>query len=316
MSILEKLTLPEIRELLETKDTATLREVLSEWMPEDIADLIDDLHPDEDVVLLAALDPEVAARSFEHISPTAQEQLVRDLPESEVSRLLEGMSPDDRTALLEREPPDEIERLLMLLGPHEQRIARSLLSYGEGTVGRLMTPDFVVVKRDWTIEKVLDHVRRVGKDSETLNVVYVTDDQHRLIDDLRIREILLFAARSQGRRPYGRAVRRPVGDRSRGGCRRGLPQIRPHRPARHRRPRHPDRHRDGRRHDGRRRRRSDARDPTLRRSRSPRRVVCRHARLGTYPQAGVLARHLVRRRTVYGVGAWDITTRKSKKPLF
>ena len=59
------------------------------------------------------------------------------MPEWEVSRLLNGMSPDDRTALLEREPPDEIERLLMLLGPEEQRIARSLLSYGSGTVGRM-----------------------------------------------------------------------------------------------------------------------------------------------------------------------------------
>ena len=94
---------------------------------------------------------------------------------------------------MEREPPDEIERLLMLLGPDEQRIARSLLSYGSGTVGRLMTPDFVAIKRDWTVAQVLEHIRRVGKDSETLNVVYVTDEQHRLIDDIRIREILLAA---------------------------------------------------------------------------------------------------------------------------
>ena len=70
-------------------------------------------------------------------------------------------------------------------------MARSLLSYGSGTVGRLMTPDFVTVQRDWTVAQVLDHIRRFGRDSETLNVVYVTDEQHRLLDDLRIREILL-----------------------------------------------------------------------------------------------------------------------------
>ena len=125
------------------------------------------------------------------MEPAIQEQLIRELPETELSRLLNGMSPDDRTALLEREPADEIERLLMLLGPEEQRIARSLLSYGSGTVGRLMTPDFVEVKRDWTVAQVLDHIRRFGRDSETLNVVYVTDQNHRLMDDLRIREILL-----------------------------------------------------------------------------------------------------------------------------
>jgi magnesium transporter len=191
MSILEKLTLPEIRELVECRDCQTLREVLADWLPEDIADLFDDLLPEEDVIVLESLDPEKAARAFEHISPAAQEQLVRSLSEAELSRLLNGMSPDDRTALLEREPPDEIERLLMLLGPGEQRTARSLLSYGSGTVGRLMTPDFVTIQREWTVAQVLDHIRQVGKDSETLNVVYVTDENHRLIDDLRIREILL-----------------------------------------------------------------------------------------------------------------------------
>jgi magnesium transporter len=113
------------------------------------------------------------------------------MPELELSRLLNGMSPDDRTALLQREPPDEIERLLMLLSPNEQRVARSLLSYGAGTVGRLMTPDFVTMKREWTVAHVLEHVRRVGKDSETLNVLYVTDEHDRLIDDIRIRAILL-----------------------------------------------------------------------------------------------------------------------------
>jgi magnesium transporter len=191
MSILEKLTLPEIRELIESRDCDTLREVLADWMPQDIADLLNDLEPGEDALVLAALDPELAARSFEHISPTAHEELMREMPDEELSRLLNGMSPDDRTALLEREPPAEIERLLMLLRPEEQRVARSLLSYGAGTVGRLMTPDFVTIKREWTVEQVLDHVRRYGKDSETLNVVYVTDDSQRLLDDIRIREILL-----------------------------------------------------------------------------------------------------------------------------
>ncbi|HEX4412406.1 MAG TPA: magnesium transporter [Lacipirellulaceae bacterium] len=191
MSILEKLTLPEIRELIQGKDCGTLREVLADWMPQDVADLLNDLAPGEDAVVLAALDPELAARSFEHLSPTAHEDLIREMHVDELSRLLNGMSPDDRTAMLEREPPEEIERLLMLLRPEEQRIARSLMSYGAGTVGRLMTPDFVTVKREWTVEQVLDHVRRYGKDSETLNVVYVTDDNQRLIDDLRIREILL-----------------------------------------------------------------------------------------------------------------------------
>lgn len=191
MSILEKLTLPEIRELIADDDDGTLRDVINHWLPEDVGDLLADLTPDENLAVLAALGAESAARAFEHVAPPAQDELIGQLPEIELARILNAMSPDDRTALLERQPAEEIEQLLMLLAPNEQRVARSLLSYGAGTVGRLMTPDFVSVKRAWTVNQVLEHVRRVGKDSETLNVVYVTDADEHLIDDIRIREILL-----------------------------------------------------------------------------------------------------------------------------
>jgi magnesium transporter len=191
MSILEKLTLPEIRELIAAGDEETLRDVINHWLPEDVGDLLADLTPDENLAVLAALGADAAARAFEHVAPPTQDELMSQLPETELARILNAVSPDDRTALLERQPPEEIEQLLMLLAPNEQRVARSLLSYGAGTVGRLMTPDFVSVKRAWTVNQVLEHVRRVGKDSETLNVVYVTDADEHLIDDIRIREILL-----------------------------------------------------------------------------------------------------------------------------
>ena len=66
-----------------------------------------------------------------------------------------------------------------------------MLEYAEDTVGRLMTPDYVSVGKDWTVKRVLEHVRTHGKDSETLNVLYVVDGDHKLIDDIRIREFLL-----------------------------------------------------------------------------------------------------------------------------
>ena len=101
------------------------------------------------------------------------------------------MAPDDRTALFEELPHETSTRLLPLLSAEQQQVTKSLLSYGKDTVGRLMTPDYISVKREWTVKHVLDHVRVHGKDSETLNVVYVTDNHNRLIDDIRIREILL-----------------------------------------------------------------------------------------------------------------------------
>ena len=193
MTILEKLLLPEVRELIHDKDLATLRETLNRWLPADIADLLDDLGPYEDIVAFQALEPPLAAKTFAYLAHPIQEELLETLPETELSRILNELAPDDRTALLEGLPHDEVERLLTLLTPEHQRVARSLLSYGEGTVGRLMTPDFIGVQEHWTINQVLDHVRRVGRDRETLNAVYVADDDQHLIDDIRMREILLSA---------------------------------------------------------------------------------------------------------------------------
>jgi magnesium transporter len=101
------------------------------------------------------------------------------------------MSSDDRTALLEELPPAVVTQLLTLLSPEEQQIARTLLGYPEGSVGRLMTTEFLTVRPEWTVGETLNYIRTHGRDSETLNVIYVTDQAGRLIDDVHIREFLL-----------------------------------------------------------------------------------------------------------------------------
>jgi magnesium transporter len=88
-------------------------------------------------------------------------------------------------------PSAAARQLIKLLTPEERRVAQSLLGYPEGSIGRLMTPDFIAVHDDWTVKEVLDHVREFGHDSETLNVIYVVDERGKLIDDLRMREFLL-----------------------------------------------------------------------------------------------------------------------------
>src|SRR5213079_1963744 len=107
------------------------------------------------------------------------------------------MSPDDRTALLEEMPSAAARQLIRLLTPEERRVAQALLGYPEGSVGRLMTPDYVAVREHWTVQEVLDYVRAHGQDSETLNVIYVVDEHGVLTDDIRIREFLLTSPSSK-----------------------------------------------------------------------------------------------------------------------
>src|SRR5262249_1694241 len=113
------------------------------------------------------------------------------LPIGEVVKILDGMPPDDRTRFLEELPEENQHRLLSLLSPQERQVAQTLLAYPEDSVGRLMTPDYLAVQEHWTVEQVLDFVRPDGKDSETLNAIYITDDKGHLIDDIRMREVLL-----------------------------------------------------------------------------------------------------------------------------
>jgi magnesium transporter len=84
-----------------------------------------------------------------------------------------------------------VRELIKLLNPEERKITLSLLGYPEDSVGRLMTPDYIAVQEDWTIAEVLEHIREVGQDSETIDVIYVINDQGELIDDVRIKEFLL-----------------------------------------------------------------------------------------------------------------------------
>jgi magnesium transporter len=109
----------------------------------------------------------------------------------QVVGILNEMAPDDRTALLEELPSEAARKLIRFLTPEERRVATALLGYPEDSVGRLMTPDFIAVKEDWTVQEVLDYIRSYGQDSETLNVIYVVDDHNKLVDDIRMREFLL-----------------------------------------------------------------------------------------------------------------------------
>ena len=186
-----KILEPEIRSLIDARNFTALREIFSEFPPADVAEVILDIPEDEQVIIFRVLPAALAADVFEYIGIEEQQNLLRAMAHEQVVAILNEMSPDDRTALLEELPSAAARQLIRLLTPEERRVATALLGYPEDSVGRLMTPDFIAVKEDWTVQHVLDYVREYGHDRETLNVIYVVDDRGKLIDDLRIREILV-----------------------------------------------------------------------------------------------------------------------------
>src|SRR4030095_13429135 len=186
-----KLLAPEIKSLIDARNFGALREVFHEWPPADVAEVILDMPEDEQVIIFRVLPHALAADVFEYIGIEEQQKLLRAMAHEQVVGILNEMSPDDRTALLEELPSAAARQLIRLLTPRERQIAQSLLGYPEGSVGRLMTPDFIAVKGEWTVKELPDSLRASGGDSETLNVIYVVDVGGKLIDDIRMREFLL-----------------------------------------------------------------------------------------------------------------------------
>ena len=181
----------ELAEVLRVKDYARLRDVLRNRHAGEVAALLTALSLEEQVVVFRVLPRKEAATVFEYLSNDEKQSLLKAMAKDDVAALLNNMAPDDRTMFLEELPAAATRELLTLLTPEERNVALTLLGYPERSVGRLMTPHYVAVRDHWTVRDVLDHVRAHGHDSETLNVIYVVDEQGQLIDDIRIREFLL-----------------------------------------------------------------------------------------------------------------------------
>ncbi len=153
--------------------------------------MIEDLPRGDRAVVFRMLQKQRATETFEYLDLEAQRSLLDELAGDQVNAILNDMRPDDRTALLEELPAPVARDLIQRLSPEERRVAQALLGYPEESIGRLMTLDYVAVDQERTIQEVLDTIRTHGKDSETLNVIYVVDQKGHLVDDLRIRELLL-----------------------------------------------------------------------------------------------------------------------------
>jgi len=178
-------------DLFRSRDYASLRESLIRLGPHDLATMIADAPPHEQVILYRILPRKLAASTFEYLPFDKQHELISAMARSETADLLNEMSPDDRTMFLEELPGEVTKELLATLPADERAVAASLLGYPENSIGRLMTPDYIAVRPEWTVRYVLDYIREHGEESETLSNIYVVDQKGVLIDDLRIRVFLL-----------------------------------------------------------------------------------------------------------------------------
>lgn len=187
---MEEEVVDEIIALIEQDDDAQLKVYLDGLNISDVEHLIDEL-PQHTLKFIDTLSIKRAVNVFRILDFPTQERIIKKLPGNKLAELINLLPPDDRTALFSELKGDAVKKLIILLPAKDRVEALALLGYEEDSVGRLMTPDYVAVKKDWTVSRVLSHIRRYGKNSETIDVIYVIDKDGVLLDDIRIREILL-----------------------------------------------------------------------------------------------------------------------------
>jgi len=141
--------------------------------------------------LFQHLDVKHAARVFKFIRRKKQEIIINSLPDEKAAELLNALQPDDRTAFLGMLPGGAVKELLKVLAPETRAETLKLLGYPEGSVGRLMTPDYIAIHANNTVSEVLDMIRQLGQATDVLNFLFVIDDNGVLIDDINLKEFLI-----------------------------------------------------------------------------------------------------------------------------
>lgn len=181
----------DFEEIIAAKDWDGLRDALSDIPAADIAELITELPEEDDGIIFRMLPRDRAALVFEHLPVDHQQRLIQSLNGAQVQSILNDMTPDDRTRLFEELPAGVTRRLLETLSPEELKKARILLGYPEGTAGRYMTPEYVALPPDIIAREALERIRKTGRGKETLAIIYIVNEEGRLLEDLRLGSLVL-----------------------------------------------------------------------------------------------------------------------------
>ena len=159
--------------------------------PADIAEQLSFFDVKERNIAFIMLNGEKKVEVFSYLDINTQKEIIKSLGDRDLSQVLNNIEPDDRTLLFENFPDDLIKRSINLLSEEEKEIALSLIGYPIDCIARLMTPNYVQARSDWTVKQVFTHIKKFGKKAETLNYIYIVDKHNKLMDDVRIGQLLM-----------------------------------------------------------------------------------------------------------------------------
>ena len=188
---MDKKIIKQAEELITQREFSELKRIIPQH-PEDIAYFITHLfNPSWRMLVFRMISPQVAVEVFMSFPLEEQERMLEDLTSSEIRVILNEMSVDGRTELFEEMPAELVKKFMVYLYYEEKEITKQILNYPEDSIGRLMTPDFVQLYEDMTIEVALEHIRKIGLKTETIYHCYVLNAERKLIGIVSLKKIVL-----------------------------------------------------------------------------------------------------------------------------
>ncbi len=186
--------LGEIQELIREREREGVAGLAERVGPAEWAALVPRLDPAEVAVLLQWLPDDEIPELLEELSPPEAAAILRTLSQAEAATLLAGMDPDDAADVVEVLSGSEAEGILIRMAPEEAAEIRELADFPPDSAGGIMTPDFVAVPRDARAAEAIAAIRQLVDEAETVNYVYVVDDERHLLGVLSLYRLLLSPA--------------------------------------------------------------------------------------------------------------------------
>ena len=187
----EEEIIEEIQTLCEKREFAKLKNLLSEMNPADIASVLDEVSANQRLLMFRLLAKEEAAETFVELDSDNQESLIHAFSDSELKEVLDELYLDDAVDVIEEMPATVVKRILRNADSETRESINTLLKYPEDSAGSIMTPEFVDLKKDMSVEAAFKRIRRTGIDKETIYTCYVCDSSRKLIGVTTVKELLL-----------------------------------------------------------------------------------------------------------------------------
>ncbi len=166
-------------------------EGLATLHPADIADIVEDLAPDEREAVFRTLDEDVAAETLEEVEPSVQKSIVESLDSETAADIVEEMDPDAAADLLADLPEDRTEQILVQMEPQASQDVVELLEHKEETAAGRMTTEFLALPVIATVENAIGVMREFEGGIESVNTIYLVDSHGTLAGAVPLVKLVL-----------------------------------------------------------------------------------------------------------------------------